>query len=224
MFNHLYQGIRSSEVAGIELYCHAVLIYFEQTRHRTFLDACRICSDRLACNVASFKFRDVFSSSSMVFLAHSLRTFVCHVKCKRDDDHVHHWFAWTVEVDGTQCSWRVLCNNIFSSADLSPSKLSDHFKKWHGGVAQHNLSSPKPIPAPSGQLKTLGSHASALLRASHQSAYLCAPEKPRCSHHGWIISQTLCARNSTNRSGPGCPEAASATALLSNDGIHSRID
>lgn len=57
--------------------CHAVLIYFEQTCHRTFLDACRpIGSDKLACNVASFKFRDVFYSSSMVFRAHSLRVLV----------------------------------------------------------------------------------------------------------------------------------------------------
>lgn len=143
-------------------------------------------------------------------------------KCERGDGHVQHWFACTVAVDGTQRPWRVLGNNIFSSADLSPSKLSDYFKRCHGGVARHNLSSPKPIPAPSGQLKTLGSHESALLRASRQSAYLCAQEKPRCSHRSWVISQTSCARKSTNCSGPGCPEAASATALLFNDGIHSR--
>lgn len=80
LFNHLRQGIRSSEVAGVELDCHAVLIYFEQTSHRTFLDTCRICSDRLACNVASFKSRDVFHSNSMVFLAHSPKIFACRVK------------------------------------------------------------------------------------------------------------------------------------------------
>lgn len=145
-------------------------------------------------------------------------------ECERGDGHVHHWFTCTVvRLMALSAMVCVVQQHIFN-ADLSPSKLSDRFKRCHGSVARHNLGSPKPIPAPSGQLKTLGSHKSVLLWASHQSAYLCAQEKPRCSHRSWVISQTLCARKSTNRSGPGCPEAAWATALLFNDRIHSRTD
>lgn len=145
LFNHLRQGIRSSEVAGVELDCHAVLIYFEQTSHRTFLDTCRICSDRLACNVASFKFRDVFHSNSMV-IWHIRRKFLLAVskKCKRGNGHVHHWFACTMEVDGTQHPWRVLCNNILSVLTSRHQNYQTISKD--GMVALHGITSVAQSP------------------------------------------------------------------------------
>uniref|UniRef100_A0A8C6QXG8 Uncharacterized protein n=1 Tax=Nannospalax galili TaxID=1026970 RepID=A0A8C6QXG8_NANGA len=102
-------------------------------------------------------------------------------KRKWDDDYVRYWFTCTTEQDGTQHPQCVLCNSIFSNADLQLSKLSDHFNRQHGGVAGHDLNSLKHTPAPSGQRKTLkalgvASHEDAFLQASYQFAYLCAKE------------------------------------------------
>ena len=41
-------------------------------------------------------------------------------------------FTCTIEKDGTQRPQCVLCNTIFSNANLKPSKLDEHFKNQHG--------------------------------------------------------------------------------------------
>ena len=98
-------------------------------------------------------------------------------KRKWDDDYVRYWFTCMTEIDGTQRPQCVLCNSVFSNADLRPSKLSDHFNRQHGGIGGHDLSSLKHVPVPADQsetLKTFGvaSQEDALLQASYQFAYL----------------------------------------------------
>ena len=60
-------------------------------------------------------------------------------KRKWDDDYVRYWFTCMTEIDGTQRPQCVLCNSVFSNADLRPSKLSDHFNRQHGGIGGHDL-------------------------------------------------------------------------------------
>ncbi|XP_005376317.1 PREDICTED: protein ZBED8 [Chinchilla lanigera] len=146
-------------------------------------------------------------------------------KRKWDDDYVRYWFTCTTEVDGTQCPQCVLCNSVFSNADLRPSKLSDHFNRQHGGIAGHDLNSHMPAPSDQSKtLKTLGvaSHEDALLQASYQFAYLCAKEK-----NPHTIAEKLvkpCALEIAQIVlGPDAQKKLEQVPL-SDDVIHSRID
>uniref|UniRef100_A0A250Y343 Protein ZBED8 n=1 Tax=Castor canadensis TaxID=51338 RepID=A0A250Y343_CASCN len=148
-------------------------------------------------------------------------------KRKWEDDYVRYWFTCTTEVDGTHRPQCVLCNSVFSNADLRPSKLSDHFNRQHGGVAGHDLKSLKHVPAPSDRsqtLNTLGvaSQEDALLQASYQFAYLCAKEK---SPH--TVAEKLvkpCALEIAQIVlGPDAQKKLQQVPL-SDDVIHSRID
>ncbi|XP_005005209.1 protein FAM200C [Cavia porcellus] len=146
-------------------------------------------------------------------------------KRKWDDDYVRYWFTCTTEVDGTQRPQCVLCNSVFSNADLRPSKLSDHFNRQHGGVAGHDLSSHTPAPSDQSKtLKTLGvaAHEDALLQASYQFAYLCAKEK-----NPHTIAEKLvkpCALEIAQIVlGPDAQKKLEQVPL-SDDVIHSRID
>ncbi|XP_010991120.3 protein FAM200C isoform X2 [Camelus dromedarius] len=148
-------------------------------------------------------------------------------KRKWDDDYVRYWFTCTTEADGTQRPQCVLCNSVFSNADLRPSKLSDHFNRQHGGVGGHDLNSLKHMPAPSDQSETLkafgaASQEDALLQASYQFAYLCAKEK-----NPHTIAEKLvkpCALEIAQIVlGPDAQKKLQQVPL-SDDVIHSRID
>ena len=53
---------------------------------------------------------------------------------KWNDGYVRYGFTCTTEKDGTQRPQFVLCNVVFSNANLKPSKLDEHFKNLHGGL------------------------------------------------------------------------------------------
>ena len=55
-------------------------------------------------------------------------------KRKWNDGYVRYGFTCTTEKDGTQRPQCVLCNVVFSNANLKPSKLDEHFKNLHGGL------------------------------------------------------------------------------------------
>ncbi|GLV20116.1 hypothetical protein CBL_21336, partial [Carabus blaptoides fortunei] len=99
------------------------------------------------------------------------------------DDYVRYGFTCTTDKDGIQRPQCILCYKMFSNSNLKPSKLSEHFKRLHGGEdAGHTIDKLSCMRARFNSRGTITTFTSVsvekpLLQASYHVAYLCAKKK-----------------------------------------------
>ncbi|CAM1324282.1 ZBED8 (predicted) [Pycnogonum litorale] len=105
-------------------------------------------------------------------------------KRKWNDDYVRFGFTCTGKPEDLQKPQCMLCDTVFSNANLKPSKLQEHFNNRHGGadLAGHDVESLKVKRARFDSRKTLPklgfvSVDKPLLMASYQVAYKVAKSK-----------------------------------------------
>ena len=127
-------------------------------------------------------------------------------KRKWKDDYVQFGFTCTGATEDLQKPQCIFCNVVFSSANLKPSKLQEHFNNRHGGadVAGHDVESFNAKRIHFGSRATLPklgfvSADKPLLMASYHVAYKVAKGKPHTNCRRG--DKTMCIRNGKNNSG-----------------------